>query len=71
MREASGVTVAGGQGELKGRIVRIGHVGYVGLDDVAAALEALGLAVAAAGVQVEAGAGAEAARDAYAGAVRA
>jgi aspartate aminotransferase-like enzyme len=71
MREASGVTVAGGQGELKGRIVRIGHVGYVGLDDVAAALEALGLAVAAAGAQVEAGAGPEAARDAYAGAVRA
>ena len=38
MRERSGVTIAGGQGELKGKIVRIGHIGYVGLDDVVAAL---------------------------------
>jgi aspartate aminotransferase-like enzyme len=71
MRETSGVTVAGGQGELRGRIVRIGHIGYVGLDDVAAALEALGLAVAAVGGPAESGVGPEAARDAYAGAVRA
>jgi serine---pyruvate transaminase len=71
MRERSGVTVAGGQGELKGKIVRIGHIGYVSLDDVAAALEALGLALAATGVSIDPGAGPEAARDAYAGAVRA
>ena len=68
MRERSGVTVAGGQGELKGKIVRIGHIGYVSLDDVAAALEALGLALAATGVSIDPGAGPEAARDAYAGA---
>ena len=67
MRERSGVTVAGGQGELKGKIVRIGHIGYVSLDDVAAALEALGLALAATGVSIDPGAGPEAARDAYAG----
>ncbi len=71
MRERSGVTVAGGQGELKGKIVRIGHIGYVGLDDVAAALEALGLALATSGVSIDPGAGPEAARNAYAGAVRA
>jgi aspartate aminotransferase-like enzyme len=41
MRERSGVTVAGGQGELRGRIVRIGHIGAIGLDDVTAALTAL------------------------------
>ena len=60
------ITIAGGQGELKGKIVRIGHIGYVGLDDVAAALEALGLALAGAGVSIDPGAGPEAARDAYA-----
>jgi aspartate aminotransferase-like enzyme len=67
MREQSGVTVAGGQGELKGRIVRIGHIGYVGVDDVAAALEALGRALVDAGVPVEPG-GAAAVRDAHSGA---
>jgi aspartate aminotransferase-like enzyme len=71
MRDQSTVTVAGGQGELKGKIVRIGHIGYVGLDDVVAALEALGLAFAAAGLPVEPGAGPEAARGAYTDAVRA
>ena len=71
MRERSGVTIAGGQGELKGKVVRIGHIGYVGLDDVAAALEALGLALATTGRSIDPGAGPEAARDAYAGAVRA
>ena len=30
MRDSSGVTVAGGQGELSGRIVRIGHIGAIG-----------------------------------------
>jgi aspartate aminotransferase-like enzyme len=66
MRE-QGVTAAGGQGELKGKIVRIGHIGYVGVDDVAAALEALGGALSEAGVAVEPG-GAAAVRDAYSGA---
>jgi aspartate aminotransferase-like enzyme len=53
MRERSGVTVAGGQGELRGKIVRIGHIGFIGLDEVNAALEALALALAEAGVPVE------------------
>jgi serine---pyruvate transaminase len=46
MRERSGVTVAGGQGDLRGKIVRIGHVGYVDEEDVAAALVALERALA-------------------------
>jgi aspartate aminotransferase-like enzyme len=71
MRERHGVTVAGGQGELKGKILRIGHIGYVDIDDVAAALEALGLVLADAGLPVEPGAGPEAARGSHAGAVRA
>lgn len=56
MRERSGVTVAGGQGELKGRIVRIGHIGHIGPDDVAAALGALEAALVDAGAGLPAGA---------------
>jgi aspartate aminotransferase-like enzyme len=65
MRDGSGVTVAGGQGELKGKIVRIGHIGHVGVEDVAAALVALATALAAAGHPVEPGA-AERMRDVFA-----
>jgi aspartate aminotransferase-like enzyme len=65
MRERSGVTVAGGQGELRGLIVRIGHIGYIDLDDVSAALEALERALLEAGAQVERGVCADRARDAY------
>jgi aspartate aminotransferase-like enzyme len=65
MREGSGVTVAGGQGELKGKIVRIGHIGYVGIDDVAAALDALERALLGAGVPVEQGIAAGCAREAF------
>jgi aspartate aminotransferase-like enzyme len=66
MREESGVTVAGGQGDLRGKVVRIGHIGYVDVEDVAAALEALELALAAAGAPVERGVAADRARQAYA-----
>ncbi len=65
MREHSGVTVAGGQGELKGLIVRIGHIGYIDLDDVSAALNALELALGEAGASVERGICADRAREAY------
>jgi aspartate aminotransferase-like enzyme len=65
MVERSGVTVAGGQDELKGRIVRIGHIGYVGLDEVTAALVALETALVEAGASVERGIAAERAREAH------
>jgi aspartate aminotransferase-like enzyme len=39
--EAHGVVLAGGQGKLEGQIVRIGHLGMVGEDDVNQVLEAL------------------------------
>jgi aspartate aminotransferase-like enzyme len=65
MRDRSGVTAAGGQGELKGRIVRIGHIGYVDLDDVVAALVALEDALAQAGLPVERGLVEARAREAY------
>jgi serine---pyruvate transaminase len=65
MREGSGITAAGGQGELKGKIVRIGHIGHVGIEDVAAALDALAAALGRAGHRVAASGG-ETARDAFA-----
>jgi aspartate aminotransferase-like enzyme len=66
MRERSGVTVIGGQGPLRGKIVRIGHIGYVDVHDVGAALVALEQALVEAGADVERGAAIPAALDAFA-----
>lgn len=65
MRDRSGVTVVGGQGELAGKIVRIGHIGYIDVFDVTTALAALELALADAGADVERGVGVSAALEAY------
>jgi aspartate aminotransferase-like enzyme len=40
-----GVVIAGGQGQLKGQVVRIGHLGYVGDEDIDQVLRALSLAL--------------------------
>jgi serine---pyruvate transaminase len=66
MRDRYGVTVAGGQGHLKGRIVRIAHCGYYGAFDVVVALTALEMALRDLGAPVDAGAGAGAAQRVYA-----
>jgi len=65
MRESSGVTIIGGQGELKGKIVRIGHIGYVDVFDITTALAALEKALADAGAEIERGAATTAALEAY------
>lgn len=62
MRDRYGVTAAGGQGHLKGRIVRIAHCGYYGAYDVVIALSALGTALRDCGQRVEPGAGVAAAQ---------
>jgi aspartate aminotransferase-like enzyme len=49
MRERHGVRVAGGQGPLAGRLLRIAHLGAIGPDEVAKGLEALGESLAALG----------------------
>jgi serine---pyruvate transaminase len=66
MRERSGVTIIGGQGELRGKIVRIGHIGYVDVFDVTTALAALEVAMVEAGADVERSAAVTAALEAYA-----
>jgi aspartate aminotransferase-like enzyme len=66
MRERSGVTIIGGQGELRGKIVRIGHIGYVDVFDVTTALAALEVAMAETGADIERSAAVTAALEAFA-----
>jgi aspartate aminotransferase-like enzyme len=41
VRDEHGVIVAGGQGQLKGQIIRVGHLGYVTDEDINIVLGAL------------------------------
>jgi len=66
MRDRYGVTVAGGQGHLKGKIVRIAHCGYYGAFDIVVAVTALEMALRDLGWEVEPGAGAGAAQRVFA-----
>jgi aspartate aminotransferase-like enzyme len=66
MRERSGVTIIGGQGEVRGKIVRIGHIGYVDVFDLTTALAALEVAMAGAGADIERAVAVTAALEAFA-----
>jgi aspartate aminotransferase-like enzyme len=57
LRDRMGVTFAGGQDRLKGKIVRLSHLGYVGAFDVVTGLAALELALHAFDVPVPLGRG--------------
>ena len=61
LRERYGVWVAGGQNSLKGRVLRIGHLGAVDAFDIVQAIAALELALSSAGVAIDVGAGVAAA----------
>jgi aspartate aminotransferase-like enzyme len=50
------ITIAGGQGEMKGKVFRLGHMGYVGDFDVVIALAALEQVLAELGYPVDWGA---------------
>jgi aspartate aminotransferase-like enzyme len=50
-----GITIANGQGPLKGRIFRIGHIGYFDVFDITTALAAVELVLAELGADVERG----------------
>jgi serine---pyruvate transaminase len=60
------VTIIGGQGEVRGKIVRIGHIGYVDVFDVTTALAALEVAMVEAGADVERAVAVGAALEAFA-----
>ncbi|MGZ4318321.1 MAG: pyridoxal-phosphate-dependent aminotransferase family protein [Gaiellaceae bacterium] len=55
LRDRHGVTLAPGQGELKGKIFRIGHIGYFDVFDITTALAAVELALGELGADVERG----------------
>ena len=62
MYDRSHVMVAGGQGEMAGKIFRFAHMGYIGPDDVLAGLSALEQALTELGSKAPAGEGSRAAR---------
>ena len=62
MRDRFGITIAGGQGQLKGKIVRIAHCGYYGAFDIIASVAALEMTLRELGHEVELGAGVAAAQ---------
>src|SRR5262245_43878335 len=66
LRDRYGVTVAGGHGDLKDRLFRIGHIGYYDVFDITSALAAVELALVDAGADIERGAGVARALEAYA-----
>jgi aspartate aminotransferase-like enzyme len=55
LRDRFGITIANGQGELKGKIFRIGHIGWFDVFDIVTALAAVELTLADAGADVERG----------------
>ncbi len=59
--ETFGLQMAGGQGDLKGRIVRVSHLGYTDLLDVFTVLSAIELSLMKLGASGSAGAGLKAA----------
>ncbi len=62
LRDTMGVTFAGGQDQLRGKIVRIAHLGYIGALDVVMAIGALEMALRHFGHPVELGRGVGAAQ---------
>ncbi|MBP1686129.1 MAG: aminotransferase, class [Deltaproteobacteria bacterium] len=63
LRDRMGVTFAGGQDQLKGKIVRIAHLGYMGAFDVVTAIAALEMALVHFGHRVPLGRGVGAAQE--------
>jgi serine---pyruvate transaminase len=55
LRDRFGMTLAGGQGPLKGKIFRIGHIGWFDVFDIATALAGVELALTEAGADIERG----------------
>ena len=55
LRDRYGVTIAGAHGDLKGKVFRIGHIGYYDVFDITTALAAVELALVELGADVERG----------------
>jgi aspartate aminotransferase-like enzyme len=65
MRDKYGVTIAGGQNQLKGKIVRIAHTGYFGAFDILTTVAALEMTLSELGHSLDLGAGVGAAQGVF------
>ena len=65
LRDKHGVTLAPGQAHLKGKIFRIGHIGWFDVFDIASALAAVELSLTELGADIERGAAVPAAFEAF------
>src|SRR5213078_1821501 len=65
LRDRHGVTLAPGQQHLKGKIFRIGHIGWFDVFDIATALAALELSLTELGAEIERGVAVARAFEAY------
>jgi aspartate aminotransferase-like enzyme len=70
LRDRFGITIADGQGDLKGKIFRIGHIGHYDIFDITTVLAAVELALGDADAEIERGVAVTRALDAYAEPVR-
>lgn len=66
MRVKYGITIAGGQDHLKGKIVRIAHIGYFSEFDIITAISGLEMTLSDLGVPIRSGAGVAAAQATFA-----
>jgi aspartate aminotransferase-like enzyme len=65
MRETYKITIAGGQGHLKGKIIRIAHCGYYGAFDVLSTIAGLEMTLKELGADVTLGAGVSTAQQVF------
>ena len=65
MQNEQGVTIAGGQSGLSGKIFRIGHMGYVDGSDMLAAIGGVETTLAGLGYSLKKGAGLAAAQEVF------
>ncbi|HWO43191.1 MAG TPA: alanine--glyoxylate aminotransferase family protein [Candidatus Eisenbacteria bacterium] len=63
LRDSMGITLAEGQDQLKGKVIRIAHVGYMGAFDVITAIAGLEMALRKFGAEIPLGCGVAAAEE--------
>lgn len=65
LRDKHGITIASGQGDWKGKVIRLGHIGFFDVFDITTALAAIELTLAELGADIERGVAVTAALEAY------
>jgi aspartate aminotransferase-like enzyme len=65
MRDSYGVTIAGGQDELKGKVIRVAHMGYIEEFDIITAISCLEKVLTQMGYKFTLGAGVRAAEEVF------